>query len=288
MMEVSLCDLLQLLLESLLSGAVTMFQFHVLVFSNARNIKDQETHPVIRVMNDFYLLMDTLVRPRIFAIFISIAGRKFHFDSGMLKLESALDAKVFGISEEKRAKILALPDRPSEMVILYGPPLRTAETRLFKQLRQFDPAEVLFRRQFRAARHTLAEVGYCASDLIWRRALKDIEANVSPTYDEDEDAQDQHSISPEKARSRIRDTVKNWVFTMPNLDPSSKGFNVTPKFAKLVQLLKSCKLYGDSFRGILFGPFYTRQCCTLYLTNRNHSSEASHSFRDPGCITHFR
>ena len=207
-------------------------------------------------MYDFYSVTDALARPRIFAMVISPAGRKFHFDSGMLKLESALDAKVFGISEEKRAEILALPDRPIETIILYGPPLRTAETRLFKQLHQFDPAEVLFRRQFRAARHALAEVGSCASDLIWRRALKDIEANVSSTYEEDEDAQSQPSISPEKARVRIRDTVKNWVFTMPNLDPTSRGFNVTPKFAKLVQILKSCKLYGDNFRGVVFGLFY--------------------------------
>ena len=101
-------------------------------------------------------------------------------------------------------------------------------------------------------------MGSCASDLIWRRALKDIEANVPPTYDEDEDAQGQPTISPEKARIGIRDIVKNWVFTMPNLDPTSRGFNVTPKFAKLVQVLKACKVHGDNFRGIIFGLFHTR------------------------------
>jgi endoribonuclease Dicer len=239
-----------------MTGVLGVSQVHALVLSDAQNIKDQETHPIIKVMNDFYHLTDVFSQPRIFAMVISPAGRKFHFDSGMLKLESALDAKVFGISEEKRAEILALPDRPSEVIVLYGPPLRTAETRLFKQLRQFDPAETLFRRQFKAARHALAEVGSCASDLIWRRALKDIEANVFPTYEEDEDTHGQPSISPEKARTRVRDTVKNWVFTMPNLDASSRGFNVTPKFAKLVQILKSCKLHGDNFRGIVFGPFY--------------------------------
>jgi endoribonuclease Dicer len=219
---------------------------------------------------------------------ISPAGRKFHFDSGMLKLESALDAKVFGISESKRAEILALPDRPSEMVILYGPPLRTAETRLFKRLRQFDPAETLYRRQFRAARYALADVGSCASDLIWRRALKDIGSNIIPTYEEDEDAQNQSNMSPEKARTQVRDTIKNWVFTMPNLDPSSRGFNVTPKFAKLVQILKSCKLYGDDFRGIVFGWLCDYHYYVVQLMDRDHSTKASNSICNSRYTTHFR
>lgn len=277
----------QLLLDSLLTGAVVVSQIHVLVLSDAQNVKDQETHPIIRVMNDFYRITDVLLRPRVFAIVISPAGRKFHFDSGMLKLESALDAKVFGISEEKRAEILALPDRPNEIVVPYGPLLRTAETRLFKQLRQFDPAEALFRRQFMAARHALAEVGSCASDLIWRRALKEIEANVSPSYEEDEDVHSQPNISPDKARARVRDTIKNWVFNMPNLDPSSRGFNVTPKFAKLVQILKSCKLYGDNFRGIVFGLCYRHHSLVAQLMQRNYSSETGYSICDPGYTTYF-
>lgn len=246
-------NLLQLLLESLLAGTVHMSQIHSLVFSDVQNVKDQETHPVIKIMNHFYQASDALSRPRIFAMAVSSAGGTFHFDSGMLKLENALDAKVFSISDEKRAEILALPDRPSEVVVLYGPPLRVAETRLFKELLQFDPEESLFRHQFKAARHALVEVGSCASDLVWRRDLKEIEASVSPVYEEDEDAQGQSSTPSDKTRSSIRDTVKNWVFTMPNLDPSSRGFNVTPKFAKLVQVLKSFKVYGDNFRGIIFG-----------------------------------
>lgn len=42
---------------------------------------------------------------------------------------------------------------------------------------------------------------------------------------------------------------------MPNLDFSSREFNVTPKFAKLVQILKACEPQGDVFRGIIFGAF---------------------------------
>lgn len=243
-----------------------MSQVHALVFSDAQNVKDQETHPVIRIMENFYQPMDVPSRPRIFATVVLPAGRKFHFDSGMLKLESVLGAKVFNISDEKRAEILALPDRPSEVVVLYGPPSRIAETRLFKQLLRVDPEESLFRRQFRAARYALAEVGSCASDLIWRRDLQEIEAGVSSTYEEDEDAQSQSSISLERAQGSIRDIVKNWVFNMPNLDPNSRGFNVTPKFAKLVEILKSFRIYGDNFRGIVFGGYHHDSICK-YLSS---------------------
>lgn len=241
------------LLDSLKAETASMLHIHTLVIGDAQNVKDHETHPVIKIFNDFYRLVDVAHRPKIFATVISPEGRKFHFDSGMLKLESALDAKVFGISEEKRTELLALPDRPTEMIVLYSAALRTSDTRLCKQLHQLDPEEALFRRQFKAARYALAEVGSCASDLVWRNAVKDIEATISPTYEEDEGDKGQSGLSREHARVAVRDAVKNWAFSMPNLDPSSRGYNVTSKFAKLVQVLKSCRSYGETFRGIVFG-----------------------------------
>jgi endoribonuclease Dicer len=204
-------------------------------------------------MNDFYCITESMLRPKILAMATMHPDRKFHFDSGMLKLENTLDAKVFGISGDQRTEILSLPDRPNELVVLYDPPLRTMETRLFRELRQYDQNEVLFRRQFGAARHTLVEVGSCASDLIWRRALKEIEDSVPPLYEEDEDSNDQSGMSPARRKARIRDIVKNWAFAMPNLHSGSRGFNITPKFLKLIKVLKSCQPYGDSFRGIVFG-----------------------------------
>jgi endoribonuclease Dicer len=110
-------------LDSLLRGTLAITQLHVLMISDAQNIKDQDSHaliPIVKVMNDFYRVTDPLSRPRIFAM--AIADRGFHFDSGMIKLENTLDAKVFGISAEKRAEILALPDRPNEVVVMYDVP----------------------------------------------------------------------------------------------------------------------------------------------------------------------
>jgi len=242
------------LLHSLLEGTIAITQFHVLVIGNAQNIQDQDSHafvPLVQVMNAFYGVTDPLSRPRIFALAIPPADRGIPFDFAMLKLEQTLDSKVVGVSAEKREEILALPDRPNEVVVLYDTTIKPATTKLFKQLQQCDPSESIFRKRFRASRHVLAEVGACASDLIWRRALKEMKSTLPPWYEE-ADGEDGLLSTANKQR-QIWDIAKNWSFTMPNLDPSSRGFNVTHKFLKLVKILKSCEPYGEGFRGIVLG-----------------------------------
>ena len=205
-------------------------------------------------MNEFYRITDSLSRPRIFALALSPPDRRSYFDSKMLKLEQTLDARVFGVTAEKRAEILALPDRPNELVVLYDTPQQIPDTRLFKQLHTLDLQETAFRRHFRASRHAHEEVGACASDLVWRRALKDIDSDLSP-WDPDLDEDEQGTPSSDRMKFQMRDIVKNWAFTMPNLDPSSRGFNVSHKFLRLAQVLITFSSYGEGFRGIIFGVY---------------------------------
>jgi endoribonuclease Dicer len=141
----------------------------------------------------------------------------------------------------------ALRPCPREEVSLYDRSPRSFETRLSKQLHQVESSENVFRREFKAVRHVLLELGACASDLVWRRTLlqTDTGRSLRKGYD----------ASVNDVELTVRDIIKNCVFSMPNLDPSSRGFNVTPKFARLMQILKSCEPYGESFRGIVFGLF---------------------------------
>ncbi|KAH9077365.1 hypothetical protein EDB83DRAFT_2349688 [Lactarius deliciosus] len=136
---------------------------------------------------------------------------------------------------------------PSEIVVLYEPPSKLTFTTLYKQLRGVDEEEQYSRRHFSAALHVLLDMGPCASDLVWRRALSELDASVSQAYNED----DEHA-KEYVALFEIREIIKNWEYTMPNLDPSSRGLNVTPKFLKLVHILQSCRPHEDSFRGIVF------------------------------------
>ncbi|KAJ7499006.1 hypothetical protein FB451DRAFT_1203918 [Mycena latifolia] len=138
---------------------------------------------------------------------------------------------------------------PSEIVVLYDKVYEAPETDLSRRLHFLDPAETILQRHFKDARRVAADVGLCAADLVWRRALKSIHI-TSSSYSEDDDDGPLEDLNKRKAK--IWDAVTNWTFTMPNLDPNSRGFNVTPKFLKLVQILKSCEHYGEDFRGIVF------------------------------------
>jgi endoribonuclease Dicer len=139
----------------------------------------------------------------------------------------------------------------NEVVLVYDKMCGQTETQLFRVILSLDPSENIFRRQLREARRVGVAVGMCAADLVWRRALKTINVDIS-LYPEDEDNNGPLEIL-NKTKAKIRDAIKNWAFTMPNLDPNSRGFNVTPKFLQLVQILKSCEPYGENFRGIVFG-----------------------------------
>ncbi|KAH8113318.1 ribonuclease III [Phellopilus nigrolimitatus] len=207
------------------------------------------------VMQDFFRITDKLSRPRIFGIIIPPPDTKFYFDVSLLKVERILNAQVHGVTNSTREVILTLPDKPMEIVVYYDAQARAVDTTLLKHLHTIDPRMSIFRSHFRNAKHALGEVGACACDLVWRRALKDMEAEVGsdePVYEEDDELQAGSEAAIRKAKSNIRDAIKNCVFTMPNLDPTSRGFNVTPKFAKLMQILKACQPQGEAFRGIIF------------------------------------
>ena len=151
---------------------------------------------------------------------------------------------------------MGLSDKPTEIVIFYDPQTKVVDTQLQTRLRKFDPKMTIFPSFFRNAKHALGELGACACDLVWHRALKQMElesGSDEPVYEEEEELQPGSESAIRKARSNIITTIKNYMFTMPNLDPASRQFNVTPKFVKLVQILKACQPEGNTFRGIIFG-----------------------------------
>ena len=98
------------------------------------------------------------------------------------------------------------------------------------------------------------ELGSCASDLIWRKALREMDSSITPDYahDDDEEPNDP-GMKATRIQEKVKNVVKNWIFAMPNLDFTSRGYNVTPKLVKLVQILKACEPQDDLFRGIVFG-----------------------------------
>ncbi|TFK75994.1 ribonuclease III [Pluteus cervinus] len=247
-------------------------------------MKDQDSQafvPAVRIMNDFYHSVTSASKPRILAIGASTAASSLMFDSGMLKLESLLDARVYGIGERQREELMALPDRPSEVVVVYEPLKGVTETKLFKQLHQLDPAGVVYKQLFKSSQRVLVDLGSCGSDLVWRRALKDIKSSVMPWYDDD-DIDDDADSPTHSVQVRVRTIVANWDFTMPNLDSASRGFNVTHKFLRLVQVLRSFAPYGEAFRGIIF---VHRRITALIMAELLRTLDEQLSFIRPVALT---
>ncbi|TFY77295.1 hypothetical protein EWM64_g6716 [Hericium alpestre] len=141
---------------------------------------------------------------------------------------------------------------PSELVIRYERPSKLPYPPLYKRLRTVDKEESYLPRHFAAARHALIEVGSCGSDLVWRRAINDLDEGSSPLDDDDDDDESPVEAATRTAKAEMLSIIRHWQFSMPNLDPTSRTFNVTPKFLKLVQILKSTQPQDDSFRCIIF------------------------------------
>lgn len=157
------------------------------------------------------------------------------------------------VKEDNQIELHAFSDRPTEIIVVYRPSLLSEETRLCKRLHQFDPEEVFFPRHFNSSRLALAEIGSYASDQVWRSALEDIEDTDLPFSIVETSGSSLDNISKQKAKLSICESIKSWPMPVPNFDPSSPEFNVTPKFAKLVQVLKSCRSQDEAFRCIIFG-----------------------------------
>lgn len=240
-------------MESLACGSLAIPQIHILIISDAGPVDKDVSHPIRQVMGEYYVITDTLSRPKVFSFCDSLATARRDHQS----LERILDATIHIYRKDPLQEDTS-SQQPLEFVVFYEPNVNRAETTLLKLLHSFDPSETVFRSQFCNAKLALADLGPCASDLIWRRAFKEIDSVVPATYD-DEDDDDVHN-SPDgllaRTKANIRNSIKNWVFAMPNLDPSSRGFNVSSKLLKLIQILKACEPEGDAFRGLVFGMNY--------------------------------
>ncbi|KAG9024593.1 hypothetical protein FS842_005446, partial [Serendipita sp. 407] len=228
------------------SEAIVFHQIGVLVFQQP-DLAMQLDSPMSEIA---LALAETIEeeKPRIIGTFLQRPGdpktRYVHVET-----ERVLRARLFG--KDTHAVTSPLGKNPKELIIRFDPPKKVVDTALCKHLRTFSKSEVYFRPEFRSAKIVLREVGSFASDWVWRRALKNMDKELdSPLYEVDNSVD-----SPEKqetnTRRNVYKSIKNWTFTIPNLDIGSRGFNVSPKIASLVQILQCFQKDTEKFRGIV-------------------------------------
>ncbi|KAF9055191.1 ribonuclease III [Hymenopellis radicata] len=149
---------------------------------------------------------------------------------------------------------------PRESIVLYDPCLRSHSQSLDISIAHSTRQHAFFNPYATASQQINEELGLCASDLSWKRALVDIE-NSLPLHGDAEDVTDVTA----RMRLKARDVIKSWTFSMPNLNIYTVGCNVSPKFLRLVQVLKACEPMRKGFRGIVFVSNKTIACAMLDL-----------------------
>ncbi|KAG6857350.1 hypothetical protein H0H87_005653 [Tephrocybe sp. NHM501043] len=157
-------------------------------------------------------------------------------------IEGIMDCQVLHISDFKIDEPPS--EHHSEVVLLYEKTTSGQETTLQNELMSLKLSDNLLLSHLEASQAVFDELGACASDLTWRRALKDSQGLNGNTTAENDSA---------PAGEQVQGCVKNWMFALPNLDPTSTRFNVSHKFLMLAKALESCQPYGHAFRGIILG-----------------------------------
>ena len=218
----------QTLLNHITLGIWTVSHIFAFVVTEA-HLALREGLPLTDVLEWFCRCPSIFARPRILGFSSPMTGADIKTMGRLLLAET----------------IYSTPQRlrPFQVVVQYEPTRTRSQSRLTQNVHQLDPNGRVCESFFRDAHCTLQELGSCASDLVWRRAFK--ETGWISEHKSGE--------SLEKATSEIWNLVENWDFSMPNANTSSRGFNVTPKFSRLIQVLRAYEGCGDDFRGVILG-----------------------------------
>ncbi|EIW82390.1 ribonuclease III [Coniophora puteana RWD-64-598 SS2] len=141
---------------------------------------------------------------------------------------------------------------PSERLVAYEPTSLAGETKFFQHIKQLTTDVSPFRWYLENARCVLTELGPCACDLYLRRILKDV-SETPPS----------ENGSFYKITKESMFLLRDWVFSMPSFENSTKKTNVTSKFTELVNVLKACDPYKGRFRCVIH---VQRECIGVALT----------------------
>ncbi|KAG6900911.1 hypothetical protein C0993_004348 [Termitomyces sp. T159_Od127] len=231
--------LVVLLYELLECGELAMIQLHMLIFADLSELGGHILASIQMVMKNFYMAIDQRSRPRVLGF---LPSPPQNVPSEISDLEDIMDSKVRHIYNHPLNQPAAYC---SELVLIYERTPLAVTSILLEELRSIDSTDAFVQKYSDDSRSVLDEVGTCASDLFWRRALREFNESSSR---ETKVESDWLSI-----RKPISDCIRDWTFTLPNLDPASPNFNVTHKFLMLVKALRSCGPYGEVFRGVILG-----------------------------------
>ncbi|KAG6837555.1 hypothetical protein H0H93_007736 [Arthromyces matolae] len=227
----------RLLLEFFHREELGMSQLHTLIFTDMADSRGQIHTSVRAIMDKLHFMTDKVSRPRVLSFVLHTNPT---LGSEISDLKSIMAFDVLGVDS------FETDNQPFKEVVLFYDQKAHPISSLVEKLRSVYPSilnERLFQRYINDSQYVLDEVGVCACDLYWRRFQKEVIPLSNHLQSED-------LIAP--MTDAVRRCIQDWIFTLPNLDPTSSSFNVTLKFTSLVKALDSCQRYGEAFRAVIF------------------------------------
>ncbi|KAJ4481439.1 hypothetical protein C8J55DRAFT_560005 [Lentinula edodes] len=208
------------LLGELTHSSLELKRIGSLVLGNIPSCNEVSSiaHPIVRIIKNFYAVLDPFSRPLILAGLFEAPSFCSNVTFDSLVLEATLFCKIYGLTAETRTKCLAQLYLVQETIVSYDTPHSSPTTPLVRQLRSLNSSDPCVRRLLKDYQHTLPQLGTCAADLVWRRGSEQMRF----------------------LSSEVRQLLQGCEITSPNIDPTSSGFNLTPKDL------------GDGFRGVIF------------------------------------
>ncbi|KAH9853812.1 ribonuclease III [Lenzites betulinus] len=190
-------------------------------------------------MTDFYAKV--FDPPRVLAAVTSDPERWPSLD--LSRLELSFSARTFFLKSTTADVWLG----PLELVLEYDPPSLTQPgSVLALKLREADSEHsILQPRHLRRSGRVLSQLGLFAFDLFWKTTLDHL-LNSTSVGQASEDS------GPARARQRLAELRNTWPDRALAANLHVSTCNVTPKVAKLVEVLLSYSGVGDDFRGIVF------------------------------------
>ncbi|OJT13342.1 Dicer-like protein 1 [Trametes pubescens] len=226
-----------LLLDSLTDGNVRIPQAHMMVVSDAQRLMPlQIPHPVMRIMTDYYAKM--MDAPRVLATVTSAPDRWASLD--LVRLEISFGASSYFLA----SRTVDAWSGPLELVLEYDAYTPAAPDSVATSLQEADPDGLLLRpRVFRKARRILQQLGPFAYNMFWKATVDELEVSTARGgigFD-----------SNGSIRQKLAELRKQWSDDALVTSLSSSACNITPKLAKLIEVLSSYDGPGSGFRGVV-------------------------------------
>lgn len=229
----------QLLLDSLTDGNVRIPQAHMIVVSDAQRLMPlQIPHPVMRIMTDYYAkIMDA---PRVLATVTSAPDRWASLD--LVRLEISFGASSYFLA----SRAVDAWSGPLELVLEYDAYSPAVPDSVAVNIQEADPDSLLLRPSvFRRARRVLQQLGPYAYNMFWKNTIDELDMSTARGgigFD-----------SNGSIRYKLAELRKHWSDDTLVASLSSPACNITPKLAKLIEVLSGYDGSGNGFRGIVLG-----------------------------------